>query len=86
MTYKQLFLAFVALSTAFMPSIVFAADANAEWKQLVKQEGCLASSTDINYTVAGSVFEQKTWKDFLVSVQNDNGEIKQNLSNKVFKS
>ena len=73
MTYKQLFLAFVALSTAFMPSIVFAADANAKWKQLVKQEGCLASSTDINYTVAGSVFEQKTWKDFLVSVQNDNG-------------
>ena len=71
MFYKQLFWAIVILNTVFIPYAVADADVNVEWQQLVKQEGCLSSSTDINYTIAGSVFEKKQWKNFLNSVQND---------------
>ena len=54
------------------PYMVVATDANEMWQQLIKRDGCLASATDINYTITGSVFELKTWKDFFHSLRLDN--------------
>ena len=71
MIAKQLFGAIVALSILFLPFSVVAADKNTMWQQLIEQEGCLLSSTDINYTISGSVFEKKLWKSFLNYAQNN---------------
>ena len=46
-------------------------DENTMWQQLIEQEGCLLSSTDINYTIVGSVFEKEQWKNFLNYARND---------------
>ena len=59
MIAKKLFFTIVALGILFLPFSVVAADKNTMWQQLIEQEGCLLSSTDINYTISGSVFEKK---------------------------
>ena len=64
MIAKKLFFTIVALGILFLPFSVVAADKNAMWQQLIEQEGCLLSSTDINYTISGSVFEKKTVEKF----------------------
>jgi murein L,D-transpeptidase YcbB/YkuD len=71
MITKQLFFTIVALGILFLPFSVVAADKNAMWQQLIEQKGCLLSSTDINYTICGSVFEKKLWKNFLNYAQNN---------------
>jgi hypothetical protein len=71
MITKQLFFTIVALGILFLPFSVVAADKNAMWQQLIEQNGCLLSSTDINYTICGSVFEKKLWKNFLNYAQNN---------------
>lgn len=71
MIAKKLFFTIVALGILFLPFSVVAADKNTMWQQLIEQEGCLLSSTDINYTISGSVFEKKLWKNFLNYAQNN---------------
>ena len=71
MITKQLFFTIAALGILFLPFSVVAADKNTMWQQLIEQEGCLLSSTDINYTISGSVFEKKLWKNFLNYAQNN---------------
>ena len=71
MIAKKLFFTIVALGILFLPFSVVAADKNTMWQQLIEQEGCLLSSPDINYTISGSVFEKKLWKNFLNYAQNN---------------
>lgn len=72
MTIKRLFSIVLVLILLLPPYIAVATDANTIWQQLIQREGCLLSATDINYTITGSVFELKTWKDFFYSLRLDN--------------
>lgn len=47
------------------------ADESSDWEKLITKRGCLMSSTDINFTMAGSIFEKKDWQVFFEMARKD---------------
>lgn len=42
-----------------------------EWENLIRQEGCLISASDIHFSTEGSIFAKNEWKSFLKSAKED---------------